>query len=1223
MRVVRIRTELSRFIVSIFLFCLFHFIFISSSFASGVETTDENVTSNSETILPFSSENGNLPTDSTQELSFTKGISALSSSAKFSEPEEVAFLTVCVTIGTIGAIIGGGKYLAGYFLGFHGFDWYELASACIVGAASAIATIILTAITPPIVAAVLGAAAADHVGLTQWVQSKIADALRWAVSEINELNAGFSYLRSVINSSDTSLEEALADDIQDLIDSCGDQYQDPGFDSRWVDFSTEILDLYEMTCSVDFAGYNSAYGNSWRLPNPGFSQITLNFNFVDTPSSATLMLTHLSSASENCPGGGYSPVDIYINDNLLEDNYDVAENHCYSHGFKTDRWDISDYISTKNNLIIKLEDNPLACSHYWIQNVTIIPGAPTIENRPSYFISIFSGRNGSVSPNDLQTVSECDDIVLTATPENGYLVDSWYLDGLVNQVGSNEFTISQIQSSHTVYVTFKPTDATNIEVIAPDGDEVWFAGRNAYISWQWNGNISENIKLDLYKGATFDTSIATVAKIHGAYQWSIPHELDSSCNYQVKISSSDDNYSDFSNGSFCIIPWIQTDTIKIYTAEQLQNISTGGIYPRDGYYLLMNDIDVSGSGITNFDPIGSDYQHYFRGTFDGQGFTIRDLKINLPSESLIGLFSVITDVATIKNLNIEDNGIYGLSSVGVLGGECAGTIINCHILMDDLEGRGGSNIGGLVGENTGTGVILNCSMICRDGGDIEAEGSSPSNIGGLVGLNSGIIRWCKTDGRIDAWSTSNGNYGNRVGGIAGSNYGTIKECYSDCFWIQGEYWTGGIVGNQVNGEIRDCYFSGGDVDCDIGGGGVVGKAEGGNISNCYVTAACVDANSKVGALVGENTGVISNSFWCTCVNQPTGDDGGSLDSCRELCDSMLVMDPFLLAGWDFDNVWAINSGISPPELRGVGDTLSRPNMLSASTDQDSGVYLSWNPVTYELSGSQQNALYSVFRSESSYLDEQTAQITEWLSEISYIDTSAIPGITYYYRIKAASTPNGARESEFSYMKMGKRLYPPLETPSNITASDSLPLSVLIEWNSVTNGNYYRVYRSQTSNGTKTGLNNWASELSYIDSPPYADTVYYYWVKVAVDDTGGRASDYGGPASGYCVNPPTDISDDEIALLPTEFSISQNYPNPFNPKTRIAFDLPERSHVRLTVYNVLGQVVNVLMDCEMSAGYHTIEWDGKNRDGNCISTGVYLYRIEADGFMASKKMLLLK
>jgi PKD repeat protein len=90
-----------------------------------------------------------------------------------------------------------------------------------------------------------------------------------------------------------------------------------------------------------------------------------------------------------------------------------------------------------------------------------------------------------------------------------------------------------------------------------------------------------------------------------------------------------------------------------------------------------------------------------------------------------------------------------------------------------------------------------------------------------------------------------------------------------------------------------------------------------------------------------------------------------------------------------------------------------------------------------------------------------------------------------------------------------------------------------------------------------------------------------------------------------------------AALPQEFSI-ENYPNPFNPSTVIALSLPRAGHVRLDVFNMLGQRVTTLMDGHLSAGVHSFEWDGSR-----VASGIYLYRVIASDIVETKKMLLMK
>ncbi len=103
-----------------------------------------------------------------------------------------------------------------------------------------------------------------------------------------------------------------------------------------------------------------------------------------------------------------------------------------------------------------------------------------------------------------------------------------------------------------------------------------------------------------------------------------------------------------------------------------------------------------------------------------------------------------------------------------------------------------------------------------------------------------------------------------------------------------------------------------------------------------------------------------------------------------------------------------------------------------------------------------------------------------------------------------------------------------------------------------------------------------------------------------------------------------VSADDVTIPVADLSLS-NYPNPFNPETTIAFNLPESGNVRLDIYNICGQKVTTLINKELSAGNHQFVWNGKNQQGNTMPSGIYLYRVDADGgrYTSTKKMLLLK
>jgi len=90
------------------------------------------------------------------------------------------------------------------------------------------------------------------------------------------------------------------------------------------------------------------------------------------------------------------------------------------------------------------------------------------------------------------------------------------------------------------------------------------------------------------------------------------------------------------------------------------------------------------------------------------------------------------------------------------------------------------------------------------------------------------------------------------------------------------------------------------------------------------------------------------------------------------------------------------------------------------------------------------------------------------------------------------------------------------------------------------------------------------------------------------------------------------------LNPDKFELNQNYPNPFNPNTSIKFSLPSAGNVKLSVYNLLGQEVQTLINGFKEAGIHTVNFEAKN-----INSGIYLYKLEANGLTSVKKMTLLK
>ena len=94
--------------------------------------------------------------------------------------------------------------------------------------------------------------------------------------------------------------------------------------------------------------------------------------------------------------------------------------------------------------------------------------------------------------------------------------------------------------------------------------------------------------------------------------------------------------------------------------------------------------------------------------------------------------------------------------------------------------------------------------------------------------------------------------------------------------------------------------------------------------------------------------------------------------------------------------------------------------------------------------------------------------------------------------------------------------------------------------------------------------------------------------------------------------------DNISEPPKEFVLLQNYPNPFNPVTVIRYSVPVKDHISLTVYDLLGREVSMLVNDVQSAGSYTIEFNASR-----LSSGIYFYQLRTGRFSETKKMMMLK
>ena len=339
-----------------------------------------------------------------------------------------------------------------------------------------------------------------------------------------------------------------------------------------------------------------------------------------------------------------------------------------------------------------------------------------------------------------------------------------------------------------------------------------------------------------------------------------------------------------------------------------------------GYYALMNDLDSATAGYEElasptanqgkgWDQIGSIIPNIgfvgLQGTFDGQGYEIRDLFINRPEEDNVGLFGSIGEGGFIRNIGVVNASVLGHDDVGSLVGENDGTMSNCYAAGNV---SGNWNVGSLVGRNYG-GTVVDCYS---NGGV-----SGHSTVGGLVGINIGIVRDSHSSACVK---------GTMVGGLVGVNWynGTVSNSYSTgnvtgdkSVYGYGEY-VGGLVAAN-NGDITSSYSTG-IVTGDRYIGGLV-AVNTHTINNSYSTGS-VAGNSTVGGLVGFNEeGTVSDSFWDIQTSGQATSAGGTGKTTVQMKD----ITTFSGAGWNITAValnqtnpayiWNIVNGVTYPFLR--------------------------------------------------------------------------------------------------------------------------------------------------------------------------------------------------------------------------------------------------------------------------------------------------------------------
>gem|GEM_PF-5640929 len=193
---------------------------------------------------------------------------------------------------------------------------------------------------------------------------------------------------------------------------------------------------------------------------------------------------------------------------------------------------------------------------------------------------------------------------------------------------------------------------------------------------------------------------------------------------------------------------------------------------------------------------------------------------------------------------------------------------------------------------------------------------------------------------------------------------------------------------------------------------------------------------------------------------------------------------------------------------------------------------------------------------------------------------------------------------------------------DVTAVNNVPR---LTWSEVTDvcADHLSIYRSYNY-GAFSLLTTVSPSTTSYDDDEIETTYPYYMVqyKMKTVNNWGVESAFSTMdwVRGHWTKP---VARDAEALdVPQRYALHPNFPNPFNPVTFIDYELPVESNVRVDIYNVQGQKVATLLDSHMAAGYHSMEWDGRDSFGKQVGAGIYLCQMQAGAFVKTQKMTLL-
>ncbi len=481
-------------------------------------------------------------------------------------------------------------------------------------------------------------------------------------------------------------------------------------------------------------------------------------------------------------------------------------------------------------------------------------------------------------------------------------------------------------------------------------------------------------------------------------------------------------------------------------------------------------------------------------------------------------------------------------------------------------------------------------------------------------------------GRINGGSVSNLTLStvnitgdNPTGALAGVILGgaAVSNCHSSGS-ISGSYNVGGLIGlvsdagTSINNSSSSCSVSGtGRI------GGFIGYAQYTvSINNCFSTGA-VSGDDAVGGFVGYLTDVptVSNCYATGSVTRNNGSSSGNIAAFCGQNGDINVIQGFPIDGGTIEYAYATGSvtfdGTTNPTDKGFV-----------------GVEYATNTYTNNFFDSQTSG------QSSDAVGAATAKTTAEMQDVATFTNSATSvGLTFpVWDFVNNPNDDGAFNDYWDMDQAGtlNNGYPVLtwqqggdqSLPVNLAAFSVLPGDgqVTLKWTTASEVNNKAFLVERSEDGEQFSLvtqiegqgnKNSRTDYSYTDVNVFNGVTYHY--RLSDMDYNGKITQL----QTIAVTPQAAVDGREEITI-SDFRLYPAYPNPFNPLTRIMFDVPEGSRVRLSVYDLTGLKVAELVNGYREAGRHSVTFDAAR-----LASGMYIYRLEAERYSAAGRMLLIK